>query len=509
MTLIQFLGEWVVRSSLLILAGVLLLWLLHVKNPSVRLTAWTAMLAGSLMIPVLSRTLPNLPLFIGRRLVRAPAAAPAAAIREPAAILLWAVKPDLTSAPTTPRPLSAKPFDWTSLAAILYVVAAGALLLRIAVGLVIGLRLCRQSRSTEFATGGFDVRESDRVASPVTIGVLRPAVLLPSDWREWDSAKLDAVLAHERSHVRRHDPAVQFVSAIHRALLWASPLSWFLDRSIVRTAEQISDDAAVAMTRDRVSYAQILLEFVQRGAARTNWLGVPMARYDRPEKRIRRVLNSTAIPREVTRWSIAGILALGTPLAYLAAAAHPQSASQAAPLAAPISLAPSPPPAIPAATGQVAVPAPTSAPGPPAVQTAASQPPTAAEPAPEFVTTQDQPAAAALPAFEVASIKPADRSTARNCCITIYPGARVDIHALPLKTLVAAAFRLSFFQVSGGDAWTGQDEYDIEAKPPSPSLFVRRRLLLRLQTDHPTMDQLEPLDTPGDDGSSPIPRCRN
>ena len=38
MTTILFFGEWAVRSSLLILAGALLLLLLRVKNPSVRLS---------------------------------------------------------------------------------------------------------------------------------------------------------------------------------------------------------------------------------------------------------------------------------------------------------------------------------------------------------------------------------------------------------------------------------------------------------------------------------------
>ena len=53
MTIIQFLGEWVVRSSILILAGAMLLWLLRVRNPSVRLAAYTAMLAASLSMPFL------------------------------------------------------------------------------------------------------------------------------------------------------------------------------------------------------------------------------------------------------------------------------------------------------------------------------------------------------------------------------------------------------------------------------------------------------------------------
>src|SRR5258706_8221788 len=150
--------------------------------------------------------------------------------------------PGSVSTPTPLQAVSAKPFDWMRAAAIVYGLAATALLLRLCGGLVASLGIRRRSCPTGIVADGIDIRESDRVASPVTIGVLHPAILLPLDWRDWDSAKLDAVLAHERSHIRRRDPAVQFVSAIHRALLWANPLSWFLDRSIVRTAEQISDD---------------------------------------------------------------------------------------------------------------------------------------------------------------------------------------------------------------------------------------------------------------------------
>ena len=105
-------------------------------------------------------------------------------------------------------------------------------------GLAMSLRLLHSSHATDRATEGIAIRESDRVASPVTLGIARPAIVLPGDWRQWDGAKLDAVLAHELSHIRRHDPAVQMLSAIHRALLWHSPLSWFLHRRIVRLGDR-------------------------------------------------------------------------------------------------------------------------------------------------------------------------------------------------------------------------------------------------------------------------------
>ena len=85
MSTVQFLGEWCVRSSILILAGALLLWMLRVKNPSLRLAAWTAVLAGSLAIPLLTMALPKLPVAILRATARPSAAIHGAASREPAA----------------------------------------------------------------------------------------------------------------------------------------------------------------------------------------------------------------------------------------------------------------------------------------------------------------------------------------------------------------------------------------------------------------------------------------
>lgn len=40
------------------------------------------------------------------------------------------------------------------------------------------------------------------------------------------------------------------------------------------------------------------------------------------------------------------------------------------------------------------------------------------------------------------------------------------IPGVEMRSLVATAFHLSYWQVSGGDAWTTKDRYNIEAKPP-------------------------------------------
>ena len=312
MITVGFLAQWGLRSTILIASGAIFLTALRVKDPAVRLAAWTAVLWVSLALPVLKISLPSLP-------VRA---RPVTAAAVPGVDELYAKQArvltvELPAAPAPPR------FDWVG---VVYGSIAAGLLLRLALGLAMSRRLRRSARATELA----GVRESERIGSPVTVGIWRSAIVLPADWREWDASRLDAVLAHERSHIARHDPAVQALSAVHCALLWYSPLSWYLDRQIVRLAEQASDDAAIAAVSDRVSYAETLLTFMQRGVRRAGWQGVPMARYGSPEKRIDRILDGLTLSRGVTRWTAAAILAMALPAGYVIAAAQEKPAFEAA-----------------------------------------------------------------------------------------------------------------------------------------------------------------------------------
>src|SRR5437868_1329040 len=61
------------------------------------------------------------------------------------------------------------------------------------------------------------------------------------------------------------------------------------------------------------------------------------------------------------------------------------------------------------------------------------------------------PAAFPQPAFEVATIKPVDtKGGIANAGVSVYPGGRIVIHALSLKSLIAAAYAAGYWQLSGG-----------------------------------------------------------
>jgi uncharacterized protein (TIGR03435 family) len=333
--MMEFLAEWTIRASILIASGALLLWMLRVKDSSIRAAAWTAMLCGSLAIPALTIAslkaalpgtfLPNFRSAVAGVVVQS---APVPLLDSPSTL---AAVPTLAPAgPTSPsssrsvkpEPFAMPRFDWERAGLVFYAAICGAMLLRLCAGLWVGRRLRGNSRATGHNSSGIEIRESNQIASPLTVGLWHPAILLPADWREWDGSKWEAVLAHERCHILRRDPWVQLLSGMHRAFLWVSPLSWFLHQRIVETAEEASDDAAVAAIYDRVSYAETLLHFMQRGVWNSELAGVPMARHGSPENRIRRILNSSVISRGATPRVIAAIMALVSPLAYVIATAQ-------------------------------------------------------------------------------------------------------------------------------------------------------------------------------------------
>lgn len=337
MSTLQLLLDWTIRSSVLILSGALALRVLRVKNPSLRLAAWSAMLLCSMALPALTLVLPPVPtrfhVFPARTPRMRVPAIPASAIEQTFAeyrneeTRIQSATPRTSS--TAPESRVAFPnVSWPSIFLLVYSLVAGALLFRLGLRLVLSFRMLPHTRPVGRSINGIAIHESDRITTPATMRIMRPMIVLPADWREWESARLDAVLAHECAHARRYDPALQLLSAIHRSLLWHNPLSWFLDRCMVRTSEEASDNAALSVVPDRPFYAQILLDFTLRSAGRA-W-GVPMARYERPDKRIHRILDGTSIPGGVTRRRIAALLVLGSPLAYvIAAAQNPGTATPA------------------------------------------------------------------------------------------------------------------------------------------------------------------------------------
>ncbi|HEY2469661.1 MAG TPA: M56 family metallopeptidase [Terracidiphilus sp.] len=206
------------------------------------------------------------------------------------------------------------------IAGLLYLAIAGILVARLLYGLIIAIHVWNSAKPVlldpSALTRGLHLRFSDYIPSPVTIG---SAVVLPADYREWDAKKLRIVLAHERSHVRQGDFYLQLLAGVYAAVVWFSPLGWWLKRKLSDLAEAISDRAGLEEAADRTSYAQVLLEFA--AAPRPTVIGVAMARSGSLSRRIERLLNDASFRQAFagTRRSLAAVLVI--PVALFAASA--------------------------------------------------------------------------------------------------------------------------------------------------------------------------------------------
>jgi uncharacterized protein (TIGR03435 family) len=131
------------------------------------------------------------------------------------------------------------------------------------------------------------------VEAPTVIGWLRPVVLVPvAALGGLPAGHLEAVLAHELAHIRRHDYLVNVVQSIAEALLFYHPAVWWVSGHIRNEREQCCDDAAVAVSGDVLTYARALMELESRRPAHLN--AVLAANGGSLSDRIARLLGATA-----------------------------------------------------------------------------------------------------------------------------------------------------------------------------------------------------------------------
>lgn len=242
-----------------------------------RLPKWTfpalwALALARLTLPI---ALP-LPQGVNDWLFRAQSAAPGQAVQTanlPAAGLPTPNLPYTGMSPAMADRMGAAPsphfaFPW------LWIWAAGALALAVyfAVAYWRGYRLFAASlpvsrpevarwQSAHPLFRPYVIRESDRISTPLTYGVLRPVILLPKSARQADEQTLNALLTHEWTHIRRFDAAFKLALAAALCLHWPNPAVWLLYTLANRDLEFACDEAALTRlgTDSRASYARALL----------------------------------------------------------------------------------------------------------------------------------------------------------------------------------------------------------------------------------------------------------
>ena len=105
------------------------------------------------------------------------------------------------------------------------------------------------------------MRESSRFSAPLTYGIFRPVILMPTSTK-WENTKsLQYVLAHEYVHIRRFDSIKKLVLIAVLCIHWFNPLVWAMYILANRDIELACDEAVVRLFGEstKAAYARALI----------------------------------------------------------------------------------------------------------------------------------------------------------------------------------------------------------------------------------------------------------
>ncbi|HEY4360134.1 MAG TPA: M56 family metallopeptidase [Bryobacteraceae bacterium] len=313
--LISHLADVSLRSLPLAVAAFAVLRIPRLRNAAWAHAVWTVVLLSMLVLFAAGPALKPIPL----RVLPAPAAVQASqpAVFEGLARFSLPMPASRAAAPVVAAPPAPRRGSASELAAWVYGAIAALLFARLLVGSWLAHRLLAGS-----VRAGEDFYESPRVAVPLTIGWLRPSILLPESWRSWEAQKLEAVLLHERAHLRRRDSLVALLARINRCLFWFHPLAWWMERKLAFLAEQACDEACVYALENRRAYAAVLLEMaaaVEASGGRLSGHALAMARPSQVRRRIDAILEETrGAHRGLTAAAWTAVLLCAVPMIYAA-----------------------------------------------------------------------------------------------------------------------------------------------------------------------------------------------
>lgn len=105
-----------------------------------------------------------------------------------------------------------------------------------------------------------EVRSSPGLLEPGVVGFFRSTLLLPQGiLQTLTPPQIEAVLAHELSHIRRRDNLTAALHMLVEAVFWFHPLIWWIGARLVQERERACDEAVLGLGTKPGDYAEAIL----------------------------------------------------------------------------------------------------------------------------------------------------------------------------------------------------------------------------------------------------------
>lgn len=135
---------------------------------------------------------------------------------------------------------------------------------------------------------------SEAVKMPLTIGWLRPVIVLPPElMAQLSEAECESIIAHELAHIKRCDYLINLWQRLIQAVLFFHPAVWLIGSQMALERELACDDWAVRLTGEPRRYAGSLArlaELLIDGSPLTAAAGIIAGRHI-VSRRIEMILN--------------------------------------------------------------------------------------------------------------------------------------------------------------------------------------------------------------------------
>ena len=168
---------------------------------------------------------------------------------------------------------------------------------------------------------------------PGILGIVKPVLVWPEGISDrLEDSHLEAILAHEVWHVRRHDNLAAAIHMVVEAIFWFHPLVWWVGARMVDERERACDEEVLQLGSQPQVYAESILKICEFcvGSPLACIAGVTGSDL---KKRIANIMNKNIVRKmnfgKRLLLSAVGVAAIALPIVFgLAKPAHSQSASE-------------------------------------------------------------------------------------------------------------------------------------------------------------------------------------
>lgn len=132
--------------------------------------------------------------------------------------------------------------------------------------LLIVLYLCALKQYKNAVCIKDNIYKDSNTPSPFLLGIKKARIIFPDEF-DINSDAVKHIIAHEKTHIKRHDNFLRMVGLITVCVHWFNPIVWFGFSCFLKDMELSCDEIVVKSynSDDRKAYANTLLGIAERG----------------------------------------------------------------------------------------------------------------------------------------------------------------------------------------------------------------------------------------------------